>query len=418
MQAVILAAGSGSRLTEISHGLPKCLIPVGEKPLIQHQLEALSDAGIGKILVIVGYKADEVRKVVGNQVTYIENDQYEDTNSLYSLSLASEWVKGPFVLMNCDVLFHPDILHRIIAKGGNALAYDSTSSFGQEQTKVAIQEGRIVDIGKDLPTELSRGENLGIMCFNAEGSKALFASVKSLANNGWKKSWVIEAVRSACRVVPIKGVNIAGLPWVEIDFPSDYNRAQKETWPAIEKSQWKKTLHWRRTKWFALGLVAIILIIIGWVASSSVSEPKISWSTVSPLNNMEKYTLSLPTGNQQWWLASSNDTVKVSLTGPSKIRLFVRPILEPDTMEEQYVIEVSVNGEPLKWKVFKSKPQIESQFPDFIIGKRNRLEFEVPPGMHTIQVRFIAGKPDKFLTRIRIPEMDEMEDEESGDDEQ
>lgn len=411
MQAVILAAGSGSRLTVISHGLPKCLIPVGEKPLIQHQLEALSDAGIGKILVIVGYKADEVRKVVGNQVSYIENDQYEDTNSLYSLSLASEWVKGPFVLMNCDVLFHPEILHRIMAKGGNALAYDSTSSFGQEQTKVAIQEGRIVDIGKDLPKELSRGENLGIMCFNAEGSKALIASVKSLAQNGWKKSWVIEAVRSACRVVPIKGINIAGLPWVEIDFPSDYNRAQKEVWPAIYKSRWKKIIRWRRIKWLVASIAAMLLITIGLIAGLKLFNQSTTWSTVSPINGKE-LMLSLPEGIQRWWAVSKDDTVKAKVRGPSVLRVEVRLVLESLERDiEQYIIETSLDGKVEKWEVFKATPDEKLISPEMYFSDRDRIEINVPSGNHTLGVCLLAGECNQFLTRFRYPEVEIEEDD-------
>ena len=106
MQAVILAAGSGSRLQRVSNGLPKCLLPIGGRPLIEHQLEALSDAGVGNVLVVVGHQADEVRKTLGNRVEYVENTRYDATNSLYSLWLAREWVKGPFVLLNCDLLFH------------------------------------------------------------------------------------------------------------------------------------------------------------------------------------------------------------------------------------------------------------------------------------------------------------------------
>jgi len=411
MQAVILAAGSGSRLTEVSQGLPKCLLPIGGQALIQHQLEALSEAGIGQVLIVVGYKSEEVRKVVGDQASYIENVRYDQTNSLYSLSLASEWVKGPFVLLNCDVLFHPDILHRLLSKGGNALAYDSTASAGQEQTKVALQEGKVIDLGKDLPAELSRGENLGLIYFDEKGAKALFASVKALVRNGGEKSWVMEAVRSMCRTIPLRGVNVAGLPWVEIDFPFDLNRAQKEVWPAISKSQWKKTIYWRKIKWMVISLAALILIAIGWISSLNVTSPKPTWSTVLPSNGKE-LILTLPDGMQQWWMATCNDTIKANIYGPSTVRVEVRLVLSSlEQNAEQYVVEVSLNGKPLEWEVFKSTPDEEISASGLIIGDRDRIEFEIPQGSHHISISMLAGNCEQFLTRIRNPEIDTEEEE-------
>lgn len=412
MQAVILAAGTGSRLNEVSQGLPKCLLPIGEQTLIEHQLEALSDAGIGQVLIVVGYKADEVRKVVGNRATYIENDRYAQTNSLFSLSLASEWVQGPFVLMNSDVLFHPDILHRLLSKKGNALAYDSTSVTGQEQTKVALREEKVIDLGKDLPTEIARGESLGLLCFDTEGSKALFARVKALIQNGGEKSWVMEAVRCTCNSISIRGVNIAGLPWAEIDFPYDLNRAQKEVWPAIRKSRWKRTIHWHKIKWVAIVLSAVILISVGWMIHLNFRDPNPGWSTVLPSNGKE-FILSLPEGTQRWWIASCDDTINAIVYGPSTVRVELRLVHFSNVQRtEQYIVEVSIDGKPLEWEVFKSTPDEETIASDLTIGDRDRIEFAVSPGNHSISINLLAGHCDGFLTRVRNPELDAEEDDE------
>lgn len=409
MQAVILAAGVGSRLSEATNGLPKCLIPIGDKTLIQHQLEALSDAGIGKILIVTGYKSDKVRAVVGNQATYIQNDRYAETNSLYSLSLASEWITGSFVLMNCDVLFHPDILHRLLAKNGNALTYDSTSAAGQEQTKVALREDRVIDLGKDLPKEISRGESLGVLRFDAEGSKDLFGRAKALTQNGGEKNWVMEAVRGTCSSLPVRGVNVAGLPWAEIDFPYDLNRAQKEIWPAIKKSKWKKTIHWHKVKWMAAGIIALLLIGFGWLLNFISPTP--TWTTVLPLNAKE-YILNLSQGSQQWWVASSTDTIQTIVYGPSTIRVEVRLLFfSPVQNTERYVVEVSLDGGQKIWKVFKSTPEKDISTAGLTIGDRDRIEFEIPPGNHTVAVSLLAGNCDQFLARVRYPEMDTDEDD-------
>ena len=94
MQAVILAAGMGSRLKAVTGGMAKALLEVGGRPLILHQLEALADHGVGPVLVIVGYQADEVKDAVGDRAETLVNDRFEETNSLYSLWLARHWIKG------------------------------------------------------------------------------------------------------------------------------------------------------------------------------------------------------------------------------------------------------------------------------------------------------------------------------------
>ena len=129
-QAVILAAGAGTRIRAVANGTPKCLLPVGGVPLIEHQLRVLRQVGIDRVCVLVGYAADRVEALVGGACECIRNERFADTNSLYSLLLARRWVSGPFVLLNSDVFAHPDIYHRVLAVGGSALAYDSSTGVG------------------------------------------------------------------------------------------------------------------------------------------------------------------------------------------------------------------------------------------------------------------------------------------------
>ena len=295
MQAVILAAGVGSRLGQLSNGQPKCLINIGGRALIRHQLEALADNGVGQVLMVLGYEAETVRRVVGDRAEYIVNDRYADTNSLYSLWLARDWIKGPFLLLNSDLFFHPDILSRALEEEGNILAYDSTASRGREQTKVAIRERRIVDLGKDLPAGSARGESLGLLRFDADGAQALLAQADALIKAGNEKAWVTEAVRNCCSLVRIYGLNVAGLPWVEVDFPHDLEEARREVWPAIWKGRWKRLVYLRRTRWAVVGLAALALALAGWHASSQVGPASIDWASVTP-KGAEKVLLDVRGG--------------------------------------------------------------------------------------------------------------------------
>jgi len=193
MQAVILAAGMGNRLKAVTGGQAKALLEVGGRSLILHQLEALADHGVGPVLVIVGYQAEQVQMEIGGRAETLVNDRYAETNSLYSLWLARRWIKGPFVLLNCDLFFDPQILGQVLEESGNVLAYDSTSSRGREQTKVAIRQRRVVDLGKDLPPSSARGESLGLLKFDEDGSRAMVQTADALVSRDKQEdAWVIE----------------------------------------------------------------------------------------------------------------------------------------------------------------------------------------------------------------------------------
>ena len=115
MQAVILAAGNGTRLRPLTDHLPKCLVEVGGQPILQYQLEALCEAGVRECIIVVGHRAAQVRSAFGTRfrglsITYVENKVFETTNNIYSLWLARREITGDLLLLEGDVIFEPDLL--------------------------------------------------------------------------------------------------------------------------------------------------------------------------------------------------------------------------------------------------------------------------------------------------------------------
>jgi len=404
MQAVILAGGVGSRLETLTNGLPKCLAEIGGRPLIEHQLEALADHGVGPVLMVVGYKDAAIREVVGRRAEYILNERFRETNSLYSLWLAREWLKGPFVLLNSDLFFHPEILSRLLEEPGNVLAYDSTSSRGREQTKVAIRERRVVDLGKDLPPSSARGESLGLLKFDADGAKGMFEVADELVRQGHEKAWVIEATRAVCRIAPIYGVNVAGLEWTEVDYPYDLEEARRVVWPAIWKTRWRRLVYWQRTRWAAAALVALVLAVGGWLASTRVGPASVDWESVRPLKAPEAM-LARSGGEQRWWVVARNDSVATPVDAGGPIRLEFRLVMPAGQVDTaRYVVSVSVDGKPQGWETFTATPDFRATMPGAVVGDRDRLEFALPSGPHLVRVGFTAGNGERLLFRVRRPE--------------
>ena len=414
MQAIILAGGKGSRLHAVTGGKSKALLEVGGRPLILHQLEALADHGIGPVLVIVGYQAADVRMVIGERAETLENERYAETNSLYSLWLARRWIKGPFVLLNCDLFFDPQILALVVDEPGNVLAYDSTSSRGQEQTKVAIRQRRVVDIGKDLPPASARGESLGLLKFDEDGARAMVHAADALISRDKQEdAWVIEATRTVCSQLPVYGINVAGQAWAEIDFPYDLDVARREVWPAIYRNRWRKHFYWRRTRWVAAAALAFGLALAGWKSSTQVGPASVNWETV-PITGGEMVRVERHGGeSQRWWLVSRDSMVHAQVTGPSAV-VDVRLLLTGAVDDSlRYVVALVVDGKPADWRALTAVRDTTVQLNGAFLGDRDRIELSLSPGLHNISVALTAGHSTKMVTRIR--QQEQRDDEVKND---
>jgi choline kinase len=242
MRGVILAAGRGSRLNGTANDSPKCLVEAGGVTLIERQIQVLRKAGIDDISVVVGCQADRVRRACGHGITYVENTQYAQTNSMYSLWMSRPLLYEGFVVLNCDVLFHPTLLDDLLtARHDNALllAYREAGQplFGEEEMKVKVRCGRVTDMSKAMDPAEADGENLGIVKFGAEGAAALVEIMDRLIDAGGLRDWAPRAFAEFAKTHPLHAIGTRGLPWIEIDFPEDYERAVREVLPLIESDR-------------------------------------------------------------------------------------------------------------------------------------------------------------------------------------
>jgi choline kinase len=239
MRGVVLAAGRGARLNGTAGHLPKCLARVGGLTLIERQISVLRAGGIDDVVVVVGCEAERVRRSCGPGVQFVENTRFAQTNSLYSLWLARPLLLDGFVVMNCDVLLHPQLLDDLLsARYEDALlvAYqeDDAPPLGDEEMKVQTRRGRVVDISKAMAADAADGENVGVVKFGAEGARLLAAILDERVAAGGLRDWAPRAFAEFARIRPLHAIGTRGYPWTEIDFPEDYQRAVSEILPAIE----------------------------------------------------------------------------------------------------------------------------------------------------------------------------------------
>jgi choline kinase len=157
---------------------------------------------------------------------------------MYSLWLAREHLSDGFVVLNSDVLFHQQLLAKLIESSRDdalLISDQEATPLGDEEMKVKVREELVVDISKDIDPLEADGENVGIVKFGARGARVLVSYMDELIAKGAVKDWAPRAFREYALNHPLHALSTDGLPWIEIDFPEDYQRAVDEIYPKILK---------------------------------------------------------------------------------------------------------------------------------------------------------------------------------------
>jgi choline kinase len=242
MRGVILAAGKGSRLNGTAGDKPKCLVQAGGLTLLERQIRSLRRGGIDDIVAVVGCQADRVRAMCGASLAYVENPRFAETNSLYSLWAARALLLDGFVVLNCDVLFHPAMLERLLATHHDAALLmaprePGQAPFGDEEMKISVRGDLVTDMSKTMEPAAADGENVGIVQFRPPAAARVVQIMDRIVAAGETRDWAPRAFREYAQRWPLHAVSTGRHPWIEIDFPEDYQRAVREVLPKIENAE-------------------------------------------------------------------------------------------------------------------------------------------------------------------------------------
>lgn len=246
MHAIILAAGRGNRLADFNpDGRPKCLLEFGGQSLLARQLDILFQLGVRRVTLVVGYEADLVIDHVGTlasrpEVAFVYNPAFTQGSVLSLLAAQEAMSSGESVLvLDADVLFHPQIMQNLIESSHqNCFLIDRDFIPGDEPVKIALQQGQMVEFRKMLPGGLeydTLGESVGFFKFNAECAKEIALTCDRYKTEGLLDAPHEEVLRDVLLARPsvFACEDVSGLPWLEVDFPEDVERAIKQILPAI-----------------------------------------------------------------------------------------------------------------------------------------------------------------------------------------
>ena len=221
MQAVILAAGQGTRIRPLSDSIPKPMLPVANRPIVAHVADVAVDAGADELVFVVGYLDDQVRGYFGDEyrgvpAQYIEQD--EQLGTADAVDAASEYIDGPFAVLNGDNLYDPDSVAELFENAPSvaAVTVDDPSNYGVLSTDgdaSAPTDARVTDIVEkpdDPPTNLA---NAGAYVFPSEARDYL--SVPQSERGEHEITDVLQRVIDEHQVTPVtveRWLDV-GRPW-------------------------------------------------------------------------------------------------------------------------------------------------------------------------------------------------------------
>ncbi len=239
MRFIVLAAGQGTRLRPLTDNIPKCMVPLEGKPLLERQLETARAVGLSDLHVATGYRDDAIDYP---GVTKHHNPAFASTNMVSSLFCAESIMDNDLVVSYGDIVYQPDVLRAVIDHPGPvAVAVDTgwrrywearrEDPLSDAETMKLRRDGTIIELGKK-PTSLTdiEGQYVGLIKFSAEALRRIRTFYHDLdpgesydgkdLPNMYMTSF-LQLI--ADRLMPLHAVFIRN-GWMEIDEPSDFEQ--------------------------------------------------------------------------------------------------------------------------------------------------------------------------------------------------
>ncbi|OLC92946.1 MAG: hypothetical protein AUH86_17785 [Acidobacteria bacterium 13_1_40CM_4_58_4] len=228
MKAIILAAGQGQRLRPLTDHFPKCLIPIGGAPVLEHMLHRIQRCGLKDVVLVTGFEGDRIERHVTQlglrdlRVEFVVNDRFAETNNLYSLWLALRDNTGPVIILNADDYFNVHILEALKdASADTAAVVDFTRPLPLDAMKTRVDGSRVTFLGKTLPEHFASGNAIGMYRFSARTAELLRSEIGGWVREGRVRDFYVSAISELASRVPIHAISTESLTWGEIDDHED-----------------------------------------------------------------------------------------------------------------------------------------------------------------------------------------------------
>lgn len=231
MQAIIMAAGKGSRLGNLTETLPKSLLKIKGKSLLDINIAMLHKYGIWDITIVTGFqneKFNEVTKEIPG-ITLVYNPFYEFTNVIGSYYMGMNQLHDDFIYLHADTICDIGIFDELLRADGDIVLPIDTKPCDDEAMKVRVENGIIVEITKQMPVDVAAGEFIGIAKIRKRVIDDLNNSTIRVLQDKAFNSYFEGALQRVfdMKKYDIRMIETKGRFWGEVDFLEDYQRAEK-----------------------------------------------------------------------------------------------------------------------------------------------------------------------------------------------
>lgn len=235
LPVIYLAAGRGSRLGELTADMPKAMVEAAGKPLVDRSLRYLRDAGFERVVAVTGHRAEAFDD---RDVETVLNDKWETENNITSLWCVRDVVRGGCTIVNCDLLFEPELARRLAATEGTAILVDDALAVDEESMKATLGAAGSLDrLHKSLPEEAAVGEYIGLTRIDPADGPRLAEILEEFIDSGNVQVYYEDAIEALAKERPVAIERVGGTLWVEIDDHADLARADNEVGPAIDAKE-------------------------------------------------------------------------------------------------------------------------------------------------------------------------------------
>ncbi len=233
MKVILLSAGQGKRLLPLTTNLPKCALSLGEKTALEWQLQSLAAAGASEVVVATGFRAEAVSNIIHQfhklPVRIAHNPFYAQCDNLGTCWIVRHEMTDPFVLINGDTMFEPDVFRRLIASRPShniTLVTNRKDSYDDDDMKVTVTNGELKRVDKQLPIAEVDGESIGMILFRGTGVGLFRTQLETMMlEESTLRRWYLSAVDLLARQGHVGTIDTAGHDWCEIDDRTDLDHA-------------------------------------------------------------------------------------------------------------------------------------------------------------------------------------------------
>jgi choline kinase len=232
--ALLLAAGTGSRLSPLTDSSPKCLVEVNGIPILERLIRSLRSHRFKRLVVVVGHLSEVIQDYLGDryadiEITYITSPLYKTTNNIYSLWLAKKVIDEPFMLIESDLVFHPALLKPMLQPDRIAVSKLLPWMNGTTVTLNERQQLAALWLGNVSRNDAAHFKTVNIYSFSRSTWQAIWERldrhISAKKVNGYYESVFAELV--AEKDLAFAPVFFDADRWYEIDTLEDLSAAEK-----------------------------------------------------------------------------------------------------------------------------------------------------------------------------------------------